>query len=59
MCMASYPWFVRRAAWNSRKALLGRHASFERSMILLQDVVHVLDRPGAAPGPQEAFLVHS
>ena len=28
------------------KALLGLHASFDRSMILLQDVVRVLDRPG-------------
>ena len=30
------------------KPLLGFHASFDRSMILLHDVVHVLDRPVAA-----------
>ena len=30
------------------KALLGRHASFDRSMIRLHDVVHVLDRSVAA-----------
>ena len=41
------------------KALLDRHASFDRSMILLQDVVHVLDRPVAATVPQDAFLFHS
>ena len=40
-------------------ALRGRHASFERSMNRLQDVGHVVDRPPAAPGPQEAFRVHS
>ena len=30
------------------RALLGLHSSFDRSMILLQDVVQVLDRPVAA-----------
>jgi hypothetical protein len=30
------------------KALLGLHASFDRSMILLQDVVQILDRPMSA-----------
>jgi hypothetical protein len=30
------------------KALLGLHSSFDRSMILLQDVVQVLDRPMSA-----------
>ena len=40
------------------KALLGLHASFDRSMILLHDVVHVLDWPVAATASQDAFLVH-
>ena len=40
------------------KALLGLHASFDRSMILLQDVVQVLDRPVAATTSQESFLFH-
>ena len=38
------------------KALLGLHASFDRSMILLHDVVQVLDRPVAATASQESFL---
>ena len=38
------------------KALLGLHASFARSMILLQDVVQVLDRPVAATAPQDSFV---
>ncbi len=41
------------------KALLGLHASFDRSMILLQDVVQVLDRPVAATAPLDSFLLHS
>ena len=41
------------------KALLGFHSSFDRSMILLQDVVQVLDRSVAAPAPQDSFLLHS
>ena len=41
------------------KALLGLHASFDRSMILLQDVVQVLDRPVAATASQYSFLLHS
>ena len=40
-------------------ALLGLHASFDRSMIWIQDVVQVLDRPVAATAPQDSFLVHS
>ena len=40
------------------KPLLGFHASFDRSMILLQDVVQVLDRPVAATASQESFLFH-
>ena len=41
------------------KALLGLHASFDRSMILLQDVVQVLDRPVTATVSQDSFLLHS
>ena len=41
------------------KALLGLHASFDRSMILLQDVVQVLNRPVAATASQDSFLFHS
>ena len=41
------------------KALLGLHSSFDRSMILLQDVVQVLDRPVAATASQDSFLFHS
>ena len=38
------------------KPLLGLHASFDRSMILLHDVVQVLDRPVAATASQESFF---
>ena len=38
--------------------LLGFHASFDRSMIRLQDVVHVLDGPVAATASQESCLFH-
>ena len=41
------------------KALLGFHASFDRTMILFQDVVHVLNRPVAATASQDSFLLHS
>ena len=41
------------------KALLGLHASFDRAMILLQDVVQVLNRPVAATASQDSFLLHS
>ena len=41
------------------KALLGLHASFDRSMILLQDVVQVLDGPVTATVSQDSFLLHS
>ena len=41
------------------KALLRLYASFDRSMILLQDVVQVLDRPVAATASQDSFLFHS
>ena len=47
----------RRAEFT--KALLGLHASFDRSMILLQDVVQVLNRPVAATASQDSFLLHS
>src|ERR1035437_2352892 len=40
------------------KALLGLHASFDRSMILLQDVVQVLDRSMSAAAAQGSFLFH-
>ena len=38
------------------KALLCRHASFDRSMILLHDVVQVLDRSVAATASQDSCL---
>ena len=41
------------------KALLGFHSSFDRSMILLQDVVQVLDGPVATTASQDSFLFHS
>src|SRR5580704_1771747 len=40
------------------KALLGLHASFDRSVILLQDVVQVLDRSMAAAAAQSSFRFH-
>ena len=40
------------------KPLLGFHASFDRSMILLHYVVQVLDRPVAATASQNSFLFH-
>ena len=40
------------------KALLRRHASFDRSMILLHDVVQVLDRSVAATASQDSCLFH-
>ena len=41
------------------KALLGFHASFDRSMILLQDVVQILDRSMPAAPVQGSFRFHS
>src|ERR1700682_2833136 len=38
------------------KALLGLYSSFDRSMILLQDVVQILDRSMAAAAAQGSFL---
>ena len=40
------------------KALLGLHSSFDRSMILLQDVVQILDRSMAAAAAQGSFRLH-
>ena len=40
------------------KSLLGFHASFDRSMVLLHDVVQVLDWPVATTASQDAFLFH-
>ena len=40
------------------KALLRLHASFDRSMILLHDVVQVLDRSVAATAWQDSCLFH-
>src|ERR1017187_8186438 len=40
------------------KALLGLHSSFDRSMILLQDVVQVLHRSMAAAVAQSSLLFH-
>ena len=41
------------------KALLRLYASFDRPMILLQDVVQVLDRSVVATASQYSFLLHS
>jgi hypothetical protein len=38
------------------KILPGLHSSFDRSMILLQDVVQVLDRPMSAAAAQSSFF---
>ena len=40
------------------KPLFGLYPSFDRSMVLLQDIVQVLDRPMAAAAAQGAFLFH-
>ena len=40
------------------KALLGLHSSFDRSMILLQDVVQILDRSMPTAAAQSSFLFH-
>src|SRR5271156_6545169 len=40
------------------KALLGLHSSFDRSMILLQDVVQILHRSMSAAAAQGSFLFH-
>ena len=40
------------------KALLGLHSSFDRAMILLQDVVQILDRSMPAAAAQGAFRFH-
>ena len=41
------------------KALLGLRSSFDRSMILLQDVVQILDRSMSAAAAQGSFLFDS
>ena len=56
-CLVSLDRSPRRLEFT--KALLGLHSSFDRSMILLQDVVQVLDRPVAATAPQDSFFFHS
>ena len=56
--MASYPWIVRLAAEKLTKGLMGLHASFDPSMVLLQDVVQALDRPVATPAVQDSFPFH-
>ena len=40
------------------KALFGLHSSFDRSMILLQDVVQILHRSMATAAAQGSFLFH-
>ncbi len=37
------------------KALLGLHSSFDRSMVLLQDIVQILDRSMLAAATQSSF----
>ena len=44
---------------NITKPLRGVHASCDRSVIRLHDVVHVLDRSGAATALPDAFLFHA
>src|SRR5689334_15823067 len=41
------------------KALLGLHAAFDRTMVLLEDVVQILDRSMAAAAAQGSFHFHS
>jgi hypothetical protein len=41
------------------KVLLGLDASFDRAMILLQDVVQILDRSMAAAAAQDSFRFRS
>src|SRR6201987_3958860 len=41
------------------KALLGLHTSFDRPMILLQDVVQILHRSMAAAAAQDSFRFYS
>jgi hypothetical protein len=38
--------------------LLGVHSPFDRSMILLDDVVEILDRSVAAPAAERPFLLY-
>src|SRR3974377_872337 len=40
------------------KALLGLHSLFDRSMILLQDIVQILDRSMPAAAAQGSFRFH-
>src|ERR1700720_4447375 len=58
MCIASYPCNRSPCCSELAKALLGLHSSFNRSMILLQDVVQILDRSMAATAAQSSFLFH-
>ena len=57
--MASYPLNRSPRRVEFTKTLLRLYASFDRSMILLQDVVLVLDRPVAATASQDSFLLQS
>jgi hypothetical protein len=57
MCIASYPAIVRRGAERA-KALLGLHAAFDRTVVVLRDVVQILDRSMAAATAQHSFLFH-
>ena len=56
-CLVSLDRSARRVEFT--KALLGLHSSFDRSMILLQDIVQVLDQPVAATASQDSFFFHS
>ena len=60
MVVEDYPRaVVEFEARSTLNALLGLHSSFDRSMILLQDIVQVLDRPVAATASQDSFFFHS
>src|SRR5215467_14548727 len=41
------------------KTLFGLHSSFDGSMLLLQDIVHLLDPSMSTPAPEASFLFHS
>jgi hypothetical protein len=47
-----------RSCVELAKALLGPHSSFDRSMILLQDIVQILDRSMPAAATQSSFRFH-
>ena len=59
MCIASYPWIVRRAAWNARKPCL----AFTRRLIARWSCSRMLFKYRIGRwrqrAPQDSFLLHS